>query len=386
MTQDEIRFSKQFARRSSSVVRRSSVLGIDASRALSDAPTGTEYYSRALIEALLQIDSPWFFRLYTRAHPSQNFFPPTNNYEICALPFPRLWTHTRLAFEMLMRPPDALFVPAHVLPPIHPRNSIVTVHDLGYKFFPDAHPFFARAYLDVSTRWNAQNARVVLADSYATRDDVAKFYGTSSEKIRVVYPSCNAALGKPAPQNEIERVRAKYALAAPYLISVGTIQPRKNYARLLEAFAALPHAHTLVIVGKKGWLSDSIFQRVRALNLDARVKFLDYVPDADLPALYGGAQLAVVPSLYEGFGFPALEAQACGTPLVSSNASSLPEVAGEGALYFDPRDVRAMTRALQTALDDEPLRQALVEGGRANVKRFSWTRAAREIVEIVTAF
>ncbi len=361
------------------------VLGIDASRALTDAPTGTEYYSRALIDALLRLNSQFRFRLYTRHTPPENFFPLTNNYEIRAIPFPRLWTHIRLAYEMLTRPPDALFVPAHVLPPIHPRNSLVTVHDLGYKFFPDAHPFLQRAYLDFSTRWNVKRARVVIADSLATRDDIVKIYGAPREKIRVVYPSYNAQIFKTSSAREIERVREKYALGSPYIISVGTVQPRKNYARLIEASAALPSEYSLVFVGKKGWLSDSIVARARELDMTHRVKFLDYVPMQDLPALYAGARLAVFPSLYEGFGFPALEAQACETALVCSNASSLPEVAGDGALYFDPRNVQEMTRAMELVMSDETLRANLIARGRENVKRFSWERAAREIVEIVTA-
>jgi len=370
---------------SSAVRRPPSVLGIDASRALTDAPTGTEYYSRALIDALLKLDSDCFFRLYTRATLPSNFFPRTTNYEIRAIPFPRLWTHVRLSYEMLTRSPDALFVPAHVLPLIQPRNSIVTVHDLGYKFFPDAHPRMQRAYLDFSTRWNVKRARVVLADSFATRDDIVKFYDAPREKIRVVYPSYNAEIFKTSAAGEIERVRAKYALPAQYLVSVGTIQPRKNYARWLEAFANVSSAYTLVIVGKKGWLADSIFARARELNLETRVRFLNYVPIQDLPALYAGAQCAVFPSLYEGFGFPALEAQACGAPLVCSNASSLPEVAGAGALYFDPLDTRAMTHAVNVVLTEQAARAELIERGRENLERFDWARAAREFLEIVTA-
>lgn len=363
------------------------LLGIDASRALSDAPTGTEYYSRALIDALLRAECAFRFRLYTRSIPPLDFFPLTNNYEIRALPFPRLWTHLRLSYEMLTRAPDALFVPSHVLPPIHPHNSIVTVHDLGYKYFPDAHKALARAYLNVSTRWNVNAARIVLADSNATRDDLVKFYNTPTEKIRVVYPGFNAEIFKPVRNaDEIARVQRTYALPEKYVISVGTIQPRKNYARLVEASAQLPDEYSLVIVGKKGWQYDSLMARVRELRLDARVKFLDYAPLQDLPALYAGAQCAVFPSLYEGFGFPVLEAQACETALVCANTSSLPEVAGEGAEFFDPLNVRDMARALQFVLDNDARRTELIARGRENVERFAWTRAASEILEIVSAF
>lgn len=374
---------------------RSSVFGIDASRALTDAPTGTEYYSRALIGALSRVGSPFRFRLYTREKPPKDFFQPHT--EIRVISIRRLWTHLGMSFEMLTRPPGALFVPAHVLPLIHPRNSLVTVHDLGYKFFPDAHPFLQRAYLEISTRWNVKAARVVIADSFATRDDIVRLYGASAEKIRVVYPSYNADVFRPTRDaEEIARVRAIYGLASPYIVSVGTIQPRKNYVRLIEAFAALPGEYTLVIAGKKGWLADSVYATARELVPEGRVRpegpvrlrvrFLDYVPSEDLPALYGGARLAVLPSLYEGFGFPALEAQACETALVCANTSSLPEVAGEGALYFDPQRREEITRAMELVLKDEAFRRALVERGRENVKRFSWERAARDIVEIVKAF
>lgn len=371
--------------------RERRVLGIDASRAVTDAPTGTEYYSRALIQALLKLDSGFWFRLYARRAPPPNFFPSTDNYEIRSMPFPRLWTHLRLSYEMLERSPNALFVPAHVLPPIHPHNSLVTVHDLGYKFFPGAHPLLARLYLEWSTQYNVRAARVIIADSYATRDDIERFYGAGqgagrksvSAKIRVVYPSYNAGVFKPVPPDEIERVRAGYNVTLPYIISVGTIQPRKNYARLVEAFAALPAGYSLVIVGKKGWRYEPVLADVQKRNLTRRVKFIEYAPIEDLPALYAGARLAVFPSLYEGFGFPALEAQACGTPLVCSNTSSLPEVAGAGAVYFDPLRADEMTRAMLAVLQEEPLRQTLIEQGPENVKRFSWERAARQVSEIV---
>lgn len=367
--------------KTSAIRRPPSIFGIDASRALTPAPTGTEYYSRALIDALLRLDSPYRFRLYTRAVPPPDFFPSTGNYEIRAIHFPRLWTHLRLSAELTAHPPDVLFVPAHVLPPLHPRNSLVTVHDLGYKFFPDAHPPLQRAYLDASTRWNVTAARRIIADSYTTRADIIKYYNADPAKIRVVYPSYQTDVFKPPrdPQ-EIARVRQKYSLPDNYLVAVGTLHPRKNYARLIEASVALPAEYSLVIVGKKGWQADSLAARVRELNLTRRVLFLDYAPLQDLPALYAGARLAVFPSLYEGFGIPALEAQACETPLLSSNASSLPEVAGEGALYFDPLSISQMQQAMNVLLKNDDLCQQLVQRGRENLERFSWARAAQSIL------
>lgn len=360
------------------------IVGIDASRAVSDAPTGTEYYSRALIDALLRRDSPFSFRLYSRIIPPPRFFPPTNNYEIRAIPFPRLWTHLRLSYEMLSHPPDALFVPSHVLPPIHPHNSLVTVHDLGYLHYPHAHPRLTRIYLDMTTRWNARSARVVVADSNATRADLIRLYGVAPDKIRVVYPSYNSVIFKPVREQALlTLVWEKYHLAKPYILAVGTLHPRKNYSRLIQASARLPEEYELVIVGKKGWLYHSLSHQVQELGLMNRVRFLDYVTAEDLKLLYSGAAASVFPSLYEGFGFPALEAQACEVPLICSNSSSLPEVAGHGAEYFDPEDVEGMADAMLCVLNNEARRTELIERGRANLARFSWERTAQEIVEIV---
>lgn len=360
------------------------LIGIDASRSVSTAPTGTEYYSRALIGAILRLDTPYFFRLYTRDTPPRDVFPATPNYEICAMPFPRLWTHLRLACEMLVQPPDALFVPAHVLPPIQPRRAFVTVHDLGYKFFPAAHPFLQRLYLDYTTRWNVRRATTVFADSYATRSDIVRFYGANPNRIQIIYPSYNAQVFRPVrEQGEIERVRNKYGLTAPYVIAVGTVQPRKNYARLIEASAALPDEYSCLIVGKKGWLAAPILAKANEQSMGGRVRLIDYAPSEDLPALYAGAALAVFPSLYEGFGLPALEAQACNTPLVSSNSSSLPEVAGKGALYFDPQSIEEMVRTMRAVLENPDLQRQLVTRGQENLGRFSWERAAREVVGMI---
>jgi tRNA threonylcarbamoyl adenosine modification protein (Sua5/YciO/YrdC/YwlC family) len=370
----------------SSVFRRSSLVGLDASRALTAAPTGTETYSRELIRALLQADSPFRFRLYVRDTPPLDFFPKTGNYEIRTIPFPRLWTHLRLSGEMLAHPPDVLFVPAHVLPPVHPRRSLVTVHDLGYRYFPQAHRALDRWYLDLSTRWNARAAACVIADSNATRDDIVRFYGIPREKIRVVYPALAGNLFRPVREAaELARVRSRYQLDAEYLITVGTLHPRKNYERLLQAFARLPEKYQLVIAGKKGWLFHPVFATVKRLGLEPRVRFLDYVEAADLPALYSAARLSVFPSLYEGFGFPVLEAQACGVPVVCSNTSSLPEVAGDAAEFFDPREVEAMAAAMARVLNDEARRDELIQKGCLNLQRFSWARAAREILEAINS-
>jgi len=373
------------------------LVGIDASRATSAAPTGTEIYSRELIRALIALDQRNQYRLYTRERVAPDFFVARElrtancelriaNYELRDMPFPRAWTHLRLSYEMLTRAPDVLWVPAHVLPLVHSRRSFVTIHDVGQAHFPDAHPPLQRAYHNWAVWWNTRRAARLFADSEATRDDLVQRFNVPSEKITVVYPAYDAQLFKPVrDEAQIENVRVKYRVGKDYVLSIGTIHPRKNYARLIAAFArVISNLETLnlqlVIIGKRGWLHKTIFESVTQLGLQARVHFLDYVPALDLPMLISGARVFAFPSLHEGFGLPILEAHACGTPVICSMTSSLPEAAGDAALFFDPLDVDAIAGALVRALTDDALRAKLIARGFENVKRFSWEVSARQIL------
>jgi len=361
-------------------------IGIDASRAVTAHPTGTEIYSQRLIRALLRLESPHRFRLYCRSLPPAGAFPDA---DLRVIPFPRLWTHLRLSWEMARRPPDVLFVPAHVLPLVHPRASLVTVHDLGYLYFAEAHPWRQRLYLDLSTRWNARAATHLLADSQATKADLVAHYSTLPEKITVAYPGRDETLAPVHDLATIEAVKARYGISGDYFLYLGTLQPRKNLSRLIAAYAhpAPPSpSHPvpqLVLAGKRGWLYEGLFAQVRRLGLEGRVLFPGYVPDEDKAALLSGALAFVFPSLYEGFGLPVLEAQACGCPAVTSTTSSLPEVAGDAALLVDPGDTAAIAAAMQRVAADPALRESLVERGFANVRRFSWSACARAVLSVI---
>ena len=360
-------------------------IGIDASRATVARRTGTESYSLNLIRGLLDCGSAHDFILYFRDAPRPGLFSGGTHRVI---PFPRLWTHVRLSLELLAAPrPDALFVPAHVLPLVHPLPAVVTVHDLGYRYFPETHPLSQRLYLDWATRFSARSAARVIADSLATKNDLVRFYPVPPAKIVVVYPGRDESLRRVDPA----AVRAKYDLPGGYLLHLGTLQPRKNLMRLIEAFdvvAAQSPAHRasnlqLLLVGKPGWLSAPI--RASARQRSERIRLLDYVPDEDLAGLYSGAAAFVFPSLYEGFGFPVLEAMACGAPVICSNTSSLPEIAGDAALLVDPSNTTALAAAITRLLSDPELRAALVAKGYERVKNFSWAKAARETLEVLEA-
>ncbi len=368
-------------------------IGIDASRALRARPTGTERYSLELIKALLALETEHEFMLYVPTRIlDRNFLVPRARTVVIPsrMPGGRLWTHTALGPYTRRHRPDVLFVPAHVLPLFGPRPGVVTVHDLGYEYFPEAHPAHERWYLRWSTRRHVRVAARVIADSQATKNDLVRLYGADPERIHVVYPALDSDFRPEYDRNRQLTVRRSYGLPdqAEYILHVGTLQPRKNLDRLIEAFALVrrewPNRQLfLVLAGSPGYNSRFLYEKVRALGLEKVVRFPGFVRVHDLPALYAAASCYAFPSLYEGFGFPVLEAQASAVPLVCARTSSLPEVAGEGALYFDPLAVEAMAAALIRVLTDAGLRAQLVEAGRANLARFSWSQAARATLAVL---
>lgn len=361
------------------------LVGIDASRAVTDRPTGTETYSRRVIEGLLTLESSHRYRLYCRSRPPEDAFKGA---ELRVIPIPRLWTHTRLAWEMIRQPPDLLFVPAHVVPPVRPRLTLVTVHDLGYLRFPGAHPWRQRLYLDISTRWNARVATHIFADSEATKADLVARYTTPPDKITVAYPGADEGLHPVDDPGVIEGVKARYGIEDDYFLYLGSLQPRKNLVRLVDAYAEVVRreadvtAH-LVLAGKHGWLYKELFDHVGRLGLRGRVLFPGYVADDDKAALLSGASAFVFPSLHEGFGLPVLEAQACKCPVITSTTSSVPEVAGHGALLVNPENTSAIADAMESVTTDPRLAERLVQQGTENVLRFSWEKCARTILGVI---
>ncbi len=304
----------------------------------------------------------------------------------------RLWHRLRLPIpiETITGALDLFYSPDFVLPPTRrSTRTLLTVHDLSFLRYPEAFVPSLLRYLERVVPRSVARADLVLADSAHTRSDLISLLGAPPEGVRVLYSGVDARFhpGRaqdPPVQGERERLEVRYDLGAgPYVLSVGTLQPRKNYVRLIRAFSAMPVTPQrpklqLVIAGGRGWLYRDIF--AEAEKHGDRVRLLGFVDDSDLPALYRNAALLAFPSLYEGFGLPVLEAMACGTPVVCSNASSLPEVAGEAALLVDPLDVDGWGRAIARVLEDADLRRGMVARGLAQAARFSWKRAARQLL------
>lgn len=261
---------------------------------------------------------------------------------------------------------------------------VLTVHDLALLRHPElGTPALRRMVGRVATAWRA--ARLIIADSAATAADLHELLGVPSARVRVVYPGCTAEF-RAAPDRADAAVRARYQLAEPYILHVGTFEPRKNLVRLVSAYARATaerrDAPLLVLVGGAGWGDGDPGAAIAATGCGARVRRLHGVPTDDLPALYRGAHLFAYPSLYEGFGLPVLEALACGAPVVTSTASSLPEVAGDAALLVDPRDDAALAEALVRLLDDDALRHELAARGPARAAPFTWARCATQTLAV----
>ncbi|HEX2619860.1 MAG TPA: glycosyltransferase family 1 protein, partial [Phototrophicaceae bacterium] len=323
-------------------------IAIDASRTTAARITGTENYAIQLLRGLIvlnECETHHQLDFYFRDPPAPDLFPVSPYVTHHVIPFRRMWTHLRFAAALWQSNlwglrPDVTFVPAHTLPLLFPGRSVVTVHDLGFKYFPQAHPVRDRLYLDLTTRYSARRAQVILADSAATAHDLKHFYGTSPAKIRVVYPGVDTPI-----IGDIPTVRAKYGLPERYFVFIGTLQPRKNIARIVQAFDSYRRTSGdsagLVLAGGKGWLYDPAW-----VAGGEEVYLPGYIDDADKGALYAGALALVFPSLYEGFGFPVLEAMLCGTPVIAAKTSSLSELVGYAGLLVDPLNVQAIADAM----------------------------------------
>jgi glycosyltransferase involved in cell wall biosynthesis len=360
-------------------------IAVDASRTTRQQRTGTENYSLELIRHLLALASNYHFTLYFRDDPPNGLFTPRSNWSKRVVEFPRMWTHLRFAAELWRTRPDLTFVSAHTLPRFFPGRAVATVHDLGYLHFPEAHPEKERRYLDWSTQYSANRATIVLADAEATKQDLITYYHIPETKIWVVYPGYDQTLRPVAEPDKIASVRQKYNLPEKYLFFLGTLQPRKNIARLVKAYAQWRQSSGnreigLVLGGNPGWLYDEAW----TAGVEG-VRLTGYVADEDIAVLYSGALALVFPSLYEGFGFPVIEAMRCDTPVLCSSSTSLGEIGGDAVLQVDPLDVDSIAAGIGRLVDDDALRRNLVEKGRLQSQKFTWQRAAELTLQALEA-
>jgi glycosyltransferase involved in cell wall biosynthesis len=347
---------------------------------------GIARYVAHLIPALAAVDRETEYRVLrhgtdqSRRQWGANFRPVT------------VWTpcHHRLerwtlGAEVARLGLDLLHSPDFIPPAFGARRFVITVHDLNFLYYPQFLTPDARRYYVGQIEWAIGRAAHILADSEATRRDLIDVLGVEADRVTTVHLAADPAF-RPLSSSEVKPVLARYALPPGYLLFVGTLEPRKNVLGLLSAYRMLLDRQAtdavLVMVGGRGWLYDEVFRRVDELGLSERVHFLHSVPDADLPALYNGAVLLTTPSFYEGFGLPALEAMACGRPVVVSDRGSLPEVVASAGVLVDPDEPAAIAEGLEAVLTDGALRERLRADGLARAASFTWEETARRTLAV----
>jgi glycosyltransferase involved in cell wall biosynthesis len=346
---------------------------------------GNESYITNLVEALAQLDTVNQYTLYvTKREATERFENRWPNVRVrSTLPHtPLVRIPLTLVAELRRRPVDLLHV-QYTAPPLAPCPIVATIHDLSFEHLPETFKRRSRMQLRLTVRRTARTARQVLVPSEHTRRDICETYGIGPERVRVTPLAAPAHFAPVEDEREVRRVRELYGLTCEYVLAVGSIQPRKNLVRLIQAYSALrwarPHANLpkLALVGKKAWLYDETLRAIEECGLGDLTVLTGYVAEADLPALYTGALCFVYPSYFEGFGLPPLEAMQCGAPVIAGNRTSLPEVVDDAGLLVDPFDVEALTSALARMITDSNLREQLRVKGLERARQFSWHETAR---------
>ncbi len=350
------------------------------------AKTGVGHYTEALAEWLARVHTDHQYDLWSPfdfAFDHHNGDKP-DNLNKRFIPVHKLfrkWWLVGLPTLLQITPLDVFHGTNYCIPVVSPCPTVVTIHDLSLYAQADTHEANNVSRGKRRIPLMARRATRIIAPSDATRREIISYLRIDDERIRVI-PEAARQNMRPCSEDESRSVLAKHDLRRPYLLYVGTIEPRKNLTTLIRAYDDLihstPHRPQLVLCGGRGWLCDAIYQMVDDLKLNDQVRFTGYVDDADLPALYSSAEAFIYPSQYEGFGLPPLEAMACGTPVITSNTSSLPEVVGEAGFKLPPHDVEALTETMAKLLSDAAMSQHYKRAGLERAKLFSWERAARE--------
>ena len=368
-------------------------IGIDA-HAIGARQGGNETYIKNLIKALAELDGENRYTLYlanaeAAASWRSDFTRRFGNFEVRLLPppTPLIRVPVALAFDLRFRPVDVLHV-QFTAPPFCPVPVIATIHDLAFEHLPETFTRRGSLQLKITVRRTAKKAARVATVSEYSRQDLIRTYRLPPEKVVVTHNGIEPHFTpQPRSADEAESLRRRLGIGRDFILAVGSLQPRKNLIRLMRAYSKLRSEqasfhHQLVIVGRQLWLADGIFEEVQRQPWAQDVILTGYVADEDLPALYRAATAFVYPSLFEGFGLPPVEAMACGTPVVTSNTSSLPEVVGEAAVLVDPYDEQDLIRALLKIVNDHSLRAQLRERGLAQAQKFTWRAAAEKTLEL----
>jgi len=324
------------------------------------------------------------YSVFLPVDPSTDMPKKTEKWDYVVFKSKKLWTLLGLSKKLAgyKNKIDVFFSPTHYLPLRSSIPSVISILDVSYLYFPNLFKKKDLYQLKLWGRYSINKAKKIITISNSSRNDIIKAYRVNEAKVKVVYPGIKQVSNiKFMDKKELAN---KFDIKSDYILFVGTLQPRKNVPRLIEAFSKLSKNDLqLVIIGKKGWQFDEILNAPKKFRVEESVKFLDSVSDAELLSFYKNAICFVLPSLYEGFGLPVLEAMQQGCPVITSNVSSLPEAGGDAALYVDPYNVEDITKKMENLIKDNKLREELIKKGFEQVKKFSWEKTAKETLKVL---
>ena len=343
---------------------------------------GSGEFCFQLLSKLSKIDTSNEYSVFLPVEPSSDMPKEKEKWKYVVFHSKKLWTLLDLSKKLKNYKLDVFFSPTHYLPLYTSSPSVISILDVSYLYFPNLFKKKDLYQLRLWGGYSIKKAKKIITISNSSKNDIIKMYKVNPDKIAVVYPGIKIQNSKIRVQN-MEDLKEKFGIASPYILFVGTLQPRKNIVRLVEAFSKLQGEIKLVIVGKKGWQFEEILNAPKKYGVENRVKFLDSVSDEDLPSLYKNALCFCLPSLYEGFGLPILEAMQYGCPVATSNVSSLPEAGGDAAVYFNPENVEDIKNSLESIIQSSELRDKLIKKGYEQVKKFSWEKTARETLKVL---
>lgn len=371
-------------------------IAIDASRANKLYKTGTEWYSWHLIQNFKKIAGPQDqFILYSREPLLGGLEQLPEGWQSRVLKWPpqKFWTQIRLSLEMLFHPPDILFVPAHVIPLIHPKKVITTCHDVGFLRLPKSYSRLELKYHKFALNFAIKHASKIITVSEFTKKELIELTGIDPARLVVVHNGYDKARYKVIEdKSAVERILNKYNLKKPYILYIGRLELKKNTPGLVQAFGMLKKNLNLkseildlklLLVGQPGFGFEKVIHEIIINNLHDEVIMPGWIDEEDLPFLINGADLFIFPSFYEGFGIPILEAMACGTPVVAADIEPLREVAEEAAYFVDPWKPENIAAGIARVLSDKFLREELKVRGLAQTQKFSWEKCARETLRVI---
>ncbi|KKP79654.1 MAG: hypothetical protein A2271_03225 [Candidatus Moranbacteria bacterium RIFOXYA12_FULL_35_19] len=352
---------------------------------------GTRVYILNLLKYFGQIDPNSQFLIYHKKNFNPELTPPTfSNYQILKKPFPLFWTQIRLCSSINSEKPEVLWMPMHNIPIFRSKKikTVVTIHDLAFKYFPDHFRAWDLIKLNLLAGWAIEKSDKIITISQASKKDILKFYPKiKPEKIKVIYHGFDKEIFEQGRDLQKEQeIKSKFNIQGRYIFYIGALQPRKNLKTLISAFEEIKKEEKykdlkLVLAGEKAWLWKEIFSQIEKSSVKNEIITPGKIKFSDIGHLMRGAEIFCFPSLYEGFGIPVLEAFISRVPVICANNSSLPEVAGEAALYFEPKNYLQLSKQIKKVLDNPELRNDLILKGLKQAQKFSWSKCARETLE-----